>query len=474
MKRGLLGLLALSSAAAVTIQVDTQLDEISANGFTSLREAVIWANTNAGPDTILLPAGTFLLSLAGADDQAQVGDLDVTDSVTIQGAGANTTFINANQIDRVFFLDQNIEVRMSDLCITGGRAAAHDGGGIYNQSTAYLVRCQIGGNLADNFGGGIELFSGALYLDQCAVYYNGANGNGAGGIDIYTGFCSLSNCTVSGNVSGRGAGLYAEYGELHLFSCTIVSNQATSFGGGINGNAERMQNTLVALNEAATGPDLYGDAGSQGFNLVGNASGASGFVETDLLDAPASVGALRYYGGPTPTHFLMPGSPAINRADPNYPTNTVTYDQRGTGYRRLRGLGVDIGAYEHQRPDHDLDGMPDEWEQANQLNPTNALDGAVDDDEDGFSNEQEYQADTDPGDEFSFFALIGLVRDPASNRMSFVSSTGRLYQAEVAPAVDQDTWTNFTAWLSGQAAVTELADTNPPPDAVYRVRVRAP
>ena len=444
---GLILALAALPASAVTIQVNTTQDVVAADGLTSLREAVIWANTNAGLDTIQIPTGHYVLAIAGAEDQALAGDLDFNDHTIVKGAGARNTVIDADGLDRVMFFNQDLEIWMSDVAVVGG-VAAGDGGGLYNQATARLVRCELAYNYAYNVGGAIEQYGGALFLDQCAVYYNAAGGSGAGGVDMYSGWCSASNTTFSGNQSYRGGALYRDGGELHLFGCTVVSNNAYLMGGGIFGGLYSLANSLVAYNGAPQGPDLYGGAASQGYNLVGTTAGANGFAPTDLLDVEAKVGGLRYYGGETPTHNLLPGSPALNAADPNYPTNTVPYDQRGKGYRRLRGLGVDIGAYEHQRPDQDLDGMPDEWEQANQLNPTNGLDGAIDDDRDGFSNEQEYQADTDPGDDASFFALTAFARGPGTNQLSFVSSTGRLYQAEVAPVVDQDTWTTFTAWLS--------------------------
>lgn len=472
-KLGFMLALAALPASAVTIQVTTTQDVVAADGQTSLREAVIWANTNADLDTILIPTGTYVFALAGAEDQALAGDLDFNDHTIVQGAGARSTVIDAAGLDRVMFFNQGVEIWMSDVAVVGGMTAG-DGGGIYNQATARLVRCEIAGNYAYNVGGAVEQYAGELFLDRCAVYYNAAGGSGAGGVDIYSGWCSASNTTFSGNQSYRGGALYRDGGELHLFSCTVVSNSAYLMGGGIFGGLNSLANSLVAGNGAPQGPDLYGGSVSQGYNLIGNTSGANGFAPTDLLNVEAGVGALRYYGGETPTHHVVPGSPALNAADPGYPTNTVAYDQRGKGYRRLRGLGVDIGAYEHQRPDHDLDGMPDEWEQANQLNPTNGLDGAVDDDRDGFTNEQEYQADTDPGDDASYFALTAFTHEAGDNRLTFVSSTGRLYQAEVASTAGQETWTNFTAWLSGQAPLTELADTNPPPEAVYRVRVRAP
>ncbi len=83
-------------------------------GFGSLRQAIICANDTPGPDTITVPAGTYTLTIAGADENgAATGDLDITDDLTINGAGLATTIIQAgalghkdsggpNGIDRVF------------------------------------------------------------------------------------------------------------------------------------------------------------------------------------------------------------------------------------------------------------------------------------------------------------------------------------------------------------------------------------
>jgi CSLREA domain-containing protein len=53
------------------------------NGVCTLRAAVQQANAHAGADTILVPANTYVLTLAGDDSHAFNGDLDITDDVTI-------------------------------------------------------------------------------------------------------------------------------------------------------------------------------------------------------------------------------------------------------------------------------------------------------------------------------------------------------------------------------------------------------
>jgi len=81
-------------ALAATITVNTFTDELNADGDCSLREAVVAANTNAavdsctagsGADTINLQTGNYALMLAGSEDAAANGDLDLIGTVTIAG-----------------------------------------------------------------------------------------------------------------------------------------------------------------------------------------------------------------------------------------------------------------------------------------------------------------------------------------------------------------------------------------------------
>ncbi len=95
----------------------------------SLRAAIIEANSNGHDDTILLQAGTYGLTVpnsAGQENAAAEGDLDLTESnhsLIIRGAGTNKTIIDANGLDRVFQVFNNVTVLFKDLTITGGLRA---------------------------------------------------------------------------------------------------------------------------------------------------------------------------------------------------------------------------------------------------------------------------------------------------------------------------------------------------------------
>src|SRR6188768_1032237 len=88
-------------AVPATFTVNTTLDDVTpANGKFSLREAIGKANNLVGADVIVLPAGVFKVTLGGAGENANsTGDFDITDSVTITGAGRGLTFLDAQQID---------------------------------------------------------------------------------------------------------------------------------------------------------------------------------------------------------------------------------------------------------------------------------------------------------------------------------------------------------------------------------------
>src|SRR5438094_10032224 len=119
---------------AATFNVTSTIDAVeaspgdgicaSAGSQCTLRAAVQEANALPGADTIMLPAGTYVLTVGGAsarcEDAAAKGDLDITDDVTIIGAGAPITIIDGNGIDRVF--DVAAQANIRGVTIRNGNA----------------------------------------------------------------------------------------------------------------------------------------------------------------------------------------------------------------------------------------------------------------------------------------------------------------------------------------------------------------
>ncbi len=190
-------------------------------GACGLRTAIQEANALPGLDTIVLPAGTITLATPGANEEAALtGDLDITDSLTIRGAGASVTLVDGNGAvtdDRVFHVRQSgssyISVDFVDLSVRGGNLVSGTGGGIAATCRADVVVRRSG--VLENFGaqGGGLSASGSggcppellprMVVYESAVYRNTANSNLAGaGIDHFGGgTLQVINSTVALNVN---------------------------------------------------------------------------------------------------------------------------------------------------------------------------------------------------------------------------------------------------------------------------------
>src|SRR5262245_44902326 len=155
-------------ATAATFTVNSTADLVDANpgngicatgtGVCTLRAALQEANALSGTDTINLGATTYTLTIPGVtEDAAATGDLDITKPVNIVGAGATSTTIDANSIDRVFdILPGAGNVSMSGLTITDGFSGfGFVAGGIWNSGTLTLSNVRILNSVGRLGGGGI-------------------------------------------------------------------------------------------------------------------------------------------------------------------------------------------------------------------------------------------------------------------------------------------------------------------------------
>jgi hypothetical protein len=233
---------------------------------------------------------------------------------------------------------------------TGGAGPGSGGGGIYNGGGTLTVNnSTISGNTAGGGsanGGGIYNNGGTLTVNNSTISGNtiGRLSDGGG---IYTiGSLTVNNSTISGNTAiGDGGGIHNGGGTLAVSNSTIAGNVSGRYGGGIFvSGAMTTKNTIIAGNTGFL-PDVYGNIGSQGHNLIGNSQGTSGFDDTDLLDVDPLLGPLQDNGGPTETMALLPGSPAVDAGDN---ANPPDFDQRGEGFDPIVGGTIDIGAFEAQ------------------------------------------------------------------------------------------------------------------------------
>jgi CSLREA domain-containing protein len=185
------------------------------NGVCTLRAAIMEANnTPGGPHTVIIPAGTYTLTIpsAGTDSDA-AGALKIAANMIIVGAGSSATVIDANgtvTTDRGFRILSGLTVSITGLTLRNGAPTRGGGitniaGGIYNLGTAVLTDTVVRDNNAD-FEGGISN-SGSLTFISSTVSGNSARGPSvsSGGINN-SGTLILINTTVSGNHAGFGGG----------------------------------------------------------------------------------------------------------------------------------------------------------------------------------------------------------------------------------------------------------------------------
>jgi hypothetical protein len=272
-------------------------------------------------------------------------------------ASGNLTLLNCNVVSNygdfsaggIYFNGNNLTI--SNCAINNNDSSRT--GGIYATGTNIVIlNSSILGNSASDNCGGIVMGPNG-YLFGCTISSNWTGFSRAAGIAVFgnpaPGTVSMTNCTISGNSTTftSGAGVVCEYhGVVQAVNCTIAFN-----GYGVNttdygpGNFYAL-NTLIANNGSGpTNGDFSGTFNSLGYNLVRNLTTntvVAGSTNRDIYGVDPLLRPLRNNGGPTLTHALMRGSPAINAGTS---TGAPLTDQRGIA--RRCGTEVDIGAFEY-------------------------------------------------------------------------------------------------------------------------------
>ncbi len=238
-------------------------------------------------------------------------------------------------------------------------SAANEGGGVWNGSGSMSIsECTILNNTSTR-GGGVYNSGGRIVIQRSTVSLNDADADqmqspvaGGGFFNAQGGRAFIFFSTITGNESDGNAAGIANGGRTQIVASTIAGNIAAVRGGGIGQSMTAqdvtIRSSIVAANQSNSGGvDVDLMAGvyfSNGYNLIGN-DNQSLFPanSTDLEGSPSSpidplLDILQDNGGPTPTHALLTGSPAINAGDPGLPQP----DQRGVSPIGQR----DIGAFE--------------------------------------------------------------------------------------------------------------------------------
>jgi hypothetical protein len=280
--------------------------------------------------------------------------------------------------------------------------SASYGGGVFNTSGRWtgasltINNSTLSGNSAGSYGGGIdnngyEVIGGRVTLNNSILsgnssaygggVYNSADAGGYGSLQVnnstfagnsatYGGgavfnvpFSSaeavlqISNSTISNDSAQTGGGVDNESNDdgaaiAQISKSTFSGNSASGLGGGSLFN---YGSAVVHLDDAilAAGPvggNILNEQGlviSDGYNLSSDSCGGLLTGPGDHTNTDPMLGPLQDNGGPTLTHALLPGSPAINAGNPHF-TPPPSYDQRGAGFDRVVNGRIDVGSFEVQ------------------------------------------------------------------------------------------------------------------------------
>ena len=276
-------------------------------GAGSLRQAIIDA-----PDGSVI---RFDPAIAGQTIVLSSGTLEIDKTLTIEGPLSAGMTISGGLAFQVFHIDDAANAVLRNLSIVNGLS---------------------------KFGGGLHV-EGAVTIDHSLVANNEAAEASGGGMYVSSsGAVAIVNSTVSGNVTPTTGGAIHSAGAVSIRNSTIVNNAAGEQGGGIHASGESLalRNSIVANNVAPSESNCHLDLSSVTYigRILSN-DASCGSDPTIAVGNP-SLDPLANNGGPTKTHALRLGSPAIDGGS-SCSENT---DQRYVA--RNQGASCDVGAFE--------------------------------------------------------------------------------------------------------------------------------
>jgi CSLREA domain-containing protein len=291
------------------------------------------------------------------------GSLTLTNSVVSGNHATNAAGSGGGGI----FHNGSGTLAMTNSLVTGNDTAGGSGGGILAGGLAFPIDDVTisGSTISGNDATGGAAVGGLAYvgvppeklrvIGSTITDNSAASGGlgGVGGVRVY-GDGALVNSTISGNMApaGNGGGLLSSNGVLAVVSSTVVGNTAaTGAGAYAYDGTLALRNSIVASGASACAENagMGGDVVSVGFNVDEGTSCDLGIIG-DIEGVSAGLGPLLANGGPTMTHAIGPGSPAIDRVTVDCTDDldaVLTVDQRGLP--RTNGA-CDSGAFELQPP----------------------------------------------------------------------------------------------------------------------------
>lgn len=340
---------------------------ITVDGVTcALGDAIIAANTDAGSggcvpgsgaDTIELTADVSLTYSYAHLYFSTTGLPAVSTTITIEGNGHSINRVSYGyNVFRLLVVTMTGDLTINNTTLSGGNSI-RDGGAIFNHGNLTLNNSTLSDNqtvVAPGYGG----VGGALFNDEGTVTISNTTFSGSfstlGGGAIYNnnGVLTISNSTFSGNESeGSGGALFNLSGIVDIDNTTITGNSGVHGGGIYDAGIVTLNRNVISGNTATgDGDEIYSFSSAtvaDNHNIFSNSGQTSaqaiyGFTPgASDIDAGSDAGnipladildtTLADNGGPTKTHNLVAGSPALDLAPDAdcaaAPVNGV--DQRG-------------------------------------------------------------------------------------------------------------------------------------------------
>ncbi|HET6333485.1 MAG TPA: Calx-beta domain-containing protein [Polyangiales bacterium] len=272
--------LSASQAHAETFEVTSPAD----NGAGTLRAAIDAANIALGADII-----TFHSSLTGTITLTS-GELPIDDTLTIQGPGTTVLSVTGNDASRVMLIaqDDDIEVTISGLKITGGNVNTNGAGIQSGAGRLTLENVELSGNsaapLTSGQGGGLWVSNAPMGVSIVNSVIKGNAARAGGGIYVgaLSGPLDIQSSLITMNDGNVGAGMFIDSPAkpVTIDQSTISSNTASGEGGGIRVGTPGTDGTLTIRSSSVSG----------------NSSSLGGALAIEATDAPTVIESSTFAG----------------------------------------------------------------------------------------------------------------------------------------------------------------------------------
>ncbi len=298
------------------------------NAYTSLKDAVTYANANTVVDSILVAAGTYyptgVQSGINRDETfaftrnglSVLGGYSSTGNGT-RDLGANTTILSGDIGAANNITDNSYHVMVlagvpnsatdsliiEGFTITGGRAngsisyainsqnfSRSNGGGVCTRSVnsnSVIKNCIITNNNSSNYAGGVHNYSSAVQFVNCSITSNTATEVGGGFYNTNSSAVQFVNCNISGNTANYAGGIYITSSSSSvLTNCSINGNSALLFVGGIH--------IYTSSSAVLTNCSISGNTGTSSGNGLNIFSTGQATVSNSIILGNSSSGVENY------------------------------------------------------------------------------------------------------------------------------------------------------------------------------------